>query len=263
MHENKLISIITASSNDLENLKITYESLLASEYKNFEWNIIDNASEDKTFIWISKLSQDFQVNCISEKDSGIYDAWNKGLHICNGDWIIFLGAGDLLHSNWLSVASKILEDQYDIVYGDIEVLTSNGGKKLGNFKGQAWDSMRSALRNCMCLPQSGSLHRAELFNKKKFDINFRIAGDWKFYLELKSAKGFYIEGKVMCYFPIGGISSSLNGVRLAFYEYKSLIKLGLAKFSFREMVKWRVKLLFAKNIKFYLYFQEKMWKFFT
>jgi glycosyltransferase involved in cell wall biosynthesis len=263
MINNKLISIITASSNDLENLKRTYESLLASEYIDFEWNIIDNASEDNTFLWASQLNPDFKINCLSEKDSGIYDAWNKGLHNCKGDWIIFLGAGDLLHPGWLSEASEMLQSNYDIIYGDIEVLTSDGAKKLGEFNGQAWDSMMSALRICMCLPQSGCLHKAELFSNNKFDINFRIAGDWKFYLELKSVKGLYVERKVMCYFPIGGISSSLKGVRLAFREYKCLIKLGLAEFSFREMVKWRVKLLLSRNLKFYLFFQKKMWKIFT
>lgn len=261
--KSHLISIITASSNDIENLKKSYKSLRKLDFLNFEWIIVDNASSDGTFLWASQLKQKFNVLCISDFDDGIYDAWNKGLDISKGEWITFIGAGDLLDSSWFSNASLYFNEGFDLIYGDINILSIDGSRKIGAFKGQRWSDISLTLKKRMNLPHSGCLHRADFFATKKFNQTFKIAGDWEFYLLKNKIKGHYLKNTTMCDFPIGGISSSFKGVRLAFREYKCLIKLSLAEFSFREMVKWRVKLLLSRNLKFYLFFQEKMWKIFT
>jgi len=261
--KNYLISIITASSNDIQNLKKTHKSLETLDFTNFEWIIVDNASSDGTFLWANQLKQKFDIRCISEIDNGIYDAWNKGLDVSKGEWITFVGAGDCLDSGWFSNASLYFDKGFNLIYGDIDILSVDGSRNIGIFKGQRWSEINLGIKTRMNLPHSACLHRKDLFGNQKFNQTFKIAGDWHFYLSNNRFLGRYLKNTLMCSFPLGGISSSSRGMDLAYYEYVHLIKLGLVKFDIRESIKWKIKLLLSKNLKFYLYFQEKMWKFFT
>jgi glycosyltransferase involved in cell wall biosynthesis len=261
--KNFLISIITASSNDIRNLKKTYKSLKKLDYINFEWIIVDNASSDGTFLWANQLKQKFNIHCISEIDNGIYDAWNKALDISKGEWITFVGAGDFLDSSWFSNASSYFDKGFNLIYGDIDILSVDGSRKIGVFKGKPWSDINLSIKIRMNLPHSGCLHRKDLFENQKFNQTFKIAGDWHFYLTNNRIFAHYLKNTLMCSFPLGGISSSSRGLQLSYYEYVHLIKLGVVIFDIRESIKWKIKLLLSKKLKYYLYFQEKMWKFFT
>ena len=54
-------------------------------------------------------------------DQGIYDAFNKGLQLGNGNVISFLGSGDVFESDTtlLAVENCFKSDQTDAVYGNI------------------------------------------------------------------------------------------------------------------------------------------------
>ena len=90
-----LISIITVVLNDENNIEKTILSILNQKYKNVEYIIIDGASKDNTVEIIKKYSKQISY-WQSEKDEGIYDAFNKGLEKANGDLIGFVNSGDLL-----------------------------------------------------------------------------------------------------------------------------------------------------------------------
>ncbi|WP_340621460.1 glycosyltransferase [Xenorhabdus siamensis] len=93
-----LISIVTSTYQAVELLPVTIKSIRNQKFKNFEWIIVDNASGDGTKDLIIN-NQDIIKHWISEKDDGIYNAWNKALKMVSGDWIIFIGAGDNFFSN--------------------------------------------------------------------------------------------------------------------------------------------------------------------
>ena len=63
--------------------------------------IIDGDSSDSTLEIIKSFGDEIDV-LISEPDNGIYDAWNKGINVSQGKWIMFLGADDQLFPNALS-----------------------------------------------------------------------------------------------------------------------------------------------------------------
>jgi glycosyltransferase involved in cell wall biosynthesis len=103
-----LVSIITISLNSEKTITKTIESVKNQTYKNIEYIIIDGKSEDRT-IDIVHSYKDNISKIISEKDDGIYDAFNKGLNLYKGDLIGFVNSDDVLLPN----AIEILVDYYN------------------------------------------------------------------------------------------------------------------------------------------------------
>ena len=85
----KKVSIITTTYNDSANLRKTIQQVEAQDYENIEYIIVDGASKDDTLQVIAEAKERFgdRLVWISEKDSGIYDAINKGLRLATGDFI--------------------------------------------------------------------------------------------------------------------------------------------------------------------------------
>ena len=104
-----LISIITVVLNDKDNIEKTILSVLNQNYKNIQYIIIDGGSSDGTIDIIKKYEKNIGF-WISEKDEGIYDAFNKGLKHTNGDLIGFTNSGDTLTNESLDY----LVDYYNI-----------------------------------------------------------------------------------------------------------------------------------------------------
>src|SRR5882757_1455688 len=119
MPDAPLISIVTSTYNAAAGLPYTMRSIFRQTSLDYEWIVIDGGSTDGT-VDLLKQYQDMPLFWISEKDRGIYDAWNKACRIARGQWLIFLGAGDELAS--ASVLEEISEillrayPTYDVVY---------------------------------------------------------------------------------------------------------------------------------------------------
>ena len=92
---NPLISIITVVLNDEKNIENTIRSVIDQEHKNIQYILVDGGSTDLTLEIIKKY-KDFISVLVTEKDQGIYDAFNKGLKLAKGDLIGFVNSGDTL-----------------------------------------------------------------------------------------------------------------------------------------------------------------------
>ena len=86
-----IFSIITVTRNNLPGLKRTHDSLKIQICHDFEWVVVDGASTDGTPDYLRTTGAIW----VSEPDSGLYDAMNKGLGNAVGDYIVFMNAGDL------------------------------------------------------------------------------------------------------------------------------------------------------------------------
>ena len=86
MHKPR-VSIITTTYNERENLKKTMEQVLQQDYENLEYIIVDGGSVDGTLEEIKEAEKELgeRLRWISEPDSGIYDALNKGLQMATGE----------------------------------------------------------------------------------------------------------------------------------------------------------------------------------
>lgn len=110
------VSVVTVCLNAEERIKETIESVLAQTYNCFEYIIIDGKSTDRTIGIINKYKEAFQVKDVpfmifSEKDNGIFNAMNKAIFMCNGNWIHFLNAGDTFSET--TILEKIFNYSYE------------------------------------------------------------------------------------------------------------------------------------------------------
>lgn len=121
---NPLFTIITVCRNACDNVQVTVASVDSQSCRLYEHIIIDGASKDGTVEWLRTHPSSLRRVC-SEPDKGIYDAMNKGLAMSNGDYVLFLNAGDTFHAtNTLQLyADAIMDNDYPgIVYGQTDIV---------------------------------------------------------------------------------------------------------------------------------------------
>jgi glycosyltransferase involved in cell wall biosynthesis len=103
--KNPVISIITVVLNGEKTIEETIKSVLNQKYKNIQYIVLDGGSKDGTIKIINKY-KDKIYYFKSEKDLGIYDAFNKGLDVANGDLIGFINSDDIFTDNALDILNK-------------------------------------------------------------------------------------------------------------------------------------------------------------
>lgn len=218
-----LISVIVAVFNGAATLQQCIDSVAQQTYPNKELIIIDGGSKDGT-VDLLKANREQISYWVSEPDSGIYNAWNKGLSQAKGEWICFLGADDyFLDAQVLErMAAQLVMIPSDIrvAYGQI-MLLNNNGEKLYSI-GEPWKKVKERFKQVMCVPHPGLMHRRSLFEQHgNFDESYLIAGDYELLLrELKTKDAFYIPNLISVAMMQGGISSNpANGV-LAMLEIR-------------------------------------------
>ena len=117
------ISLITVTFNSDRTLFDTIQSVISQYFTNIEYIIVDGSSQDNTIEIIKKYEPLFQgrLKWISEKDNGLYDAMNKGIHMATGDIVGIINSDDFYHRN--DVITKVAEafnnTDTQAVYGDV------------------------------------------------------------------------------------------------------------------------------------------------
>lgn len=118
------VTIITVCYNSAQTIEQTIQSVLSQSYNPIEYIIKDGLSTDRTSDIIKKYEDRFngRLRYISEKDSGIYDAMNRGISLATGDIIGILNSDDVLADN--EVISKIVNrfrqgEDIDAVYANL------------------------------------------------------------------------------------------------------------------------------------------------
>ena len=117
-----LITIITVVLNGDKYLQECLDSLHNQNYKNYEHIIIDGGSSDKTLKILEKNNDKIDF-WISERDRGIYDAFNKGMSLARGEYIGFLNSDDIYYSN--KTLDYVIEafdqnKQIDFIFGPVK-----------------------------------------------------------------------------------------------------------------------------------------------
>ena len=114
-------SVITVCWNDHPGLRKTHGSLVSQTLRDYEWLVIDGASTDGTVEWL-KGHDCPKCTWISEPDSGLYDAMNKGLQRASGEYLIFMNSGDSFVDGRVlervADATDRVEPRPDFVFGD-------------------------------------------------------------------------------------------------------------------------------------------------
>lgn len=208
-----LFSVITITRDNLDGFRRTKDSLSAQSFRDIEWIVIDGNSTDGTKDLLPR-------NALSEADSGIYNAMNKGMERANGQYLLFLNAGDTLSDSDIlaTIARTIAAENPDFIYGD--ALETGGFYK----KARSHEQIDFG----MFTHHQAMLYRHDTAGALRYDETYTIAGDYAFtraFLE-QARKITYIPAAI-CVFETGGISQ--RNMRLGRLEqYKARRKAGCA-----------------------------------
>jgi glycosyltransferase involved in cell wall biosynthesis len=176
------ISVITIVRNGMPFLEQTINSVLSQCYRNFEYIVIDGGSTDGT-VDVIKSRESGITKWVSEKDEGIADAFNKGLSLATGDYILFLNSDDALaNPNVLGgMAEKIVENEFPaLIYGDCDVLDRSSEQILYR---AIIKFFPDGLRRGQMLPHPSLFTKRSYFEKYgAFDTQFKIAMDYEWLL---------------------------------------------------------------------------------
>jgi glycosyltransferase involved in cell wall biosynthesis len=269
------ISVITINYNDKKGLKKTIDSVVSQTFKDFEFIIIDGGSNDGSVSVIEENKDEISY-WVSEPDSGIYNAMNKGIKAATGDFVIFMNSGDCFYSNTvLEEVLPDLQDDFDIYYGDCYRVTGNNLKKWAFPEKLSFSFFYSS-----SLSHQSTFIRRKLFYKFfMYNENFRIVSDWEFFIYAicKENTPYKHLDKVISNFDFTGISSNKNNKEIdktervitlkEFFpsfidDYKDVSELNSKRFlQFQHIKKYRIAWRILKaTINIILLFLPRMQK---
>ena len=138
------VSVITATYNSGATVQNTLSCIRNQDYPDIEHIIIDGLSHDNTLAIVHSFPHVTKV--ISEKDSGIYDAMNKGITIASGDVIGILNSDDIYDNDHVisTIASVFENENIDICYADLQYVRKQDINKVvrtwksGRFTGNSF-----------------------------------------------------------------------------------------------------------------------------
>jgi glycosyltransferase involved in cell wall biosynthesis len=182
-YEDKpLVSIITIVYNGEQFLEETIQSVINQTYDNIEYIIIDGGSTDETLDIIRQYNTAIDY-WVSEKDKGIANAFNKGVSLSKGEWILCLNADDALADE--SVIGKMMSyisntSLIDFIYGDFQILCRNSNDVIS--QGCVVFQSNKLLYG-QVLPHPALMTNRRYFLKHGiFDESFKVAMDYEWML---------------------------------------------------------------------------------
>lgn len=176
MTPTPLISIVTITYNAESTLPATIRSVAEQSFRDFEHIIVDGASSDSTLA-IAAAAPYSNRRILSEPDSGLYYAMNKGLDLARGKYILFLNSGDAFHSaETLKKYAEAASRNPDIIYADTVIVDSArrtiGPRHLSVPKVLTFDSFSHGMLIC---------HQAFMVRRKiapRYDTSYHFSADY-------------------------------------------------------------------------------------
>ena len=197
------ISIITATCNSSASLPRLIESLRNQTNKNFEWVVADGASIDQTLNILNQV-KDIDIVVDSRPDFGIYDAINRAIKMCSGDYYIVIGSDDILYPDSIEMFHFYIKNEHpDFVSAQV---LSDCGAVISSEKKWKWFYSQRAYIGAHAV---GTLIKKSLHDRFGFySKDFPIAADQFFVRKACDA------GATICYaefisgvFGTSGVSS--------------------------------------------------------
>jgi glycosyltransferase involved in cell wall biosynthesis len=218
-----LVSIVTCSLNLDKNLFLTLESIRNQNLTPIE-SIIVLPKNEVPNIEDFRRSRQLLHNShfVEEESNGIYAAMNTGIKMAQGDYCLFLNAGDSFHS------SSALASLYNVTrnhvwgYGAVEMLDKSGGKRIYEFRNFSKLKLKSSTK---FVP-----HPATLVCKNKiaslggFDSSAGVSADQELLFRISKIEDPKVTRSVITDFSLGG-KSTRKPLEIAFEYYSWLRKL--------------------------------------
>ena len=181
-------TIVTCTFNAEHELQRTLDSVFHQSYADVEHLILDGLSSDRSVEMAQtyKLRSDeartgHEVVVCSERDSGLYDAMNKGIARATGDYIVFLNAGDTFPSEATleHIAHSIGDGEAlpGVIYGDTDIVNDEGRflrhRRLHPSAKLTWRSFRNGMLVC----HQAFYALTTLAKDNPYNLNYRFSAD--------------------------------------------------------------------------------------
>lgn len=203
--ENILLSVITINYNDAQGLKKTMDSVVNQTLKGFEYLVIDGGSTDESPTLIEAYKPNIAYS-VSENDTGIYNAMNKGIKAAKGKYLLFLNSGDYL------VAPTVFENVLDSFTSDADFICGHlyyeqSGKAV--VKEHPENMTFSYLVSKTVYHPSTFIKRTLFEQYGLYNENNKIVSDWEFFFKALGLNGASYKKlhHTITHFDMNGISS--------------------------------------------------------
>ena len=199
------LSIITVTYNAEAFIEATIQSVGEQTFSDKEFVVVDGKSKDRT-VEILKKYPNVVTRFLSEKDSGLYDAMNKAIALAEGEYIMFLNAGDLFYDEESLSEAFSNSQNADLIYGDTAIITEHyelvGMRHLRPPTQLTYKSFLHGMVIC---------HQAIIAKKEivpLYDLTYRVAADIDWAIRLtKNARSSQFYPEPLIRFKQGGIST--------------------------------------------------------
>ncbi len=199
------ITIVTVCYNAEQTIEKTIQSVISQDYNEVEYLIIDGKSTDKTLEIVAKYRDIPYMHVTSERDSGLYNAMNKGIGKATGEYILFLNSGDYFCDNTV-LSDMAMELNADIVYGNV-LRRKAEGEVLEKYPGRYrvfWLLLQGRMMSHQVM-----FTKTDVMKKYGFDEKFKITADYNFLVKAKKdgCTMHYVDRNVSVVENVEGVSS--------------------------------------------------------
>ena len=208
------VTVVTVTYNAADCVEMTLKSVIAQTYSNLEYIVVDGNSTDSTMKIVERYRE--RINTIiSEPDTGIYDAMNKGTRLATGEWIIFMNAGDVFDNpNVLqNIFTREMEENCSLIFGAVTEysLLLRVKHVYPAHIASTGDAPFPYREHIPCSHQA-TFYRTKLLKQHPYrNEEFKISADWASMADILDLKlPYHVVDEKIAWYQGGGISSHLS-----------------------------------------------------
>lgn len=204
------LTIITINRNNADGLQKTIDSVFTQSITDFEYIIIDGASTDNSLQILQKYNDLMQpqLSYLSEPDTGIYNAMNKGIMKASGDYLLFLNSGDWLYDEHVIRDFYLRDYKADLIAGNL----MNWDNKLTNLRAFP---VKTEDLFFLFYTDTGMAHQATFINRKLFlqyglyDERYKYVSDWAFFVKVLFLDNcsFVHFDRIISFYDLSGVTA--------------------------------------------------------
>lgn len=238
----KRVSLILATYNSKDNFIKTYKSIKKQTYEEIEMVVIDGGSKDGTREIIKEISEKETKNFlwISEKDSGIYNAMNKGLRLATGDILAFFNDEFTDNRAIEKIVDAIENSNMDGAHSDL--VYCKDGKII-----RKWEMGEGDIRQGWMPAHPTLFLKKEVYQKYGgYKENYKCAADYEFMVRIlknQDIKLKYIPEILVSMFYGGTSSGGIHSYWVSFKEGIKALKENKVKNAYRITLKRMYKVV--------------------
>jgi glycosyltransferase involved in cell wall biosynthesis len=235
------VSIITPSFNQGCYLEDTIKSVLAQDYANIEYIVIDGGSKDNSMEIIQKYSGHL-ARWVSEKDKGHADGLNKGFGFASGEILAWINSDDTYAPGAVSEAVAFLKEhpKAGMVYADANII-DHDSQVIGKFPAKQ-TSYQQMLQGSVHIPQATTFWRADLWRQiGPLDLSLFYAFDYDLWVRLAKVSEICYVPHLWANFRIHDAAKTIKNDDICYADMQRVFERETGKKFSRLRVRWMIR----------------------